>query len=195
MWRNSPRSYGLVAILLHWAIAILFFGQIGLGYLTQATADDPRLQFDLYQWHKSFGFLVLLLALIRLGWAFSGVKPGPVAGTSRLEVLAAALTHSTLLAMTILVPLTGWAIASSSPLMIPSFVFNLLLVPDLPLARSEVAEALWSNIHAVLAYASGILAAAHAGAALYHQLARRDGTLMRMVAPSQSRGPGGRPLP
>ncbi|WP_371179744.1 cytochrome b [Chelativorans sp. J32] len=195
MLRNSRLSYGLVAILFHWAIAILFLGQIGLGYLTQATADDPRLQFNLYQWHKSVGFLILLLALLRLGWALSGAKPKPVAGTSVSEALAARIAHSTLLAMTILVPLTGWAIASTSPLMIPSFAFNLVLVPDLPLARSDEAEALWSNIHAVLAYASGILAAAHAGAALYHQFARRDGTLMRMFTPSRNTGPGKRPAP
>jgi len=193
MLRNSRTAYGLVAILFHWTIALLFVGQIGLGYLTQATEGAPRLQFELYQWHKSFGFLVLLLALLRLGWALSGIKPRPVTGTSRLEALAASLTHSTLLAATILVPLTGWAIASTSPLMIPSFAFNLLLVPDLPLARSNAAEAMWSEIHALLAYATGILALGHAGAALHHQFARRDGTLTRMLAPraaSRSHPPG-----
>jgi cytochrome b561 len=187
MLRNSHTAYGLVAIIFHWTIALLFLGQIGLGYLTQATSSTPRLQFELYQWHKSFGFLVLLLSIVRLGWALSGIKPKAVAGTSRLEALAANLTHSILLAATILVPLTGWAIASTSPLMIPSFAFNLLLIPDLPLARSDAAETLWSEIHAFLAYATGVLAAAHAGAALHHQVARRDGTLTRMLAPRAER--------
>ncbi|WP_011579492.1 MULTISPECIES: cytochrome b [Chelativorans] len=194
MWRNSPHSYGLIAILFHWTIAILFLGQIGLGYLTQITTGDPRLQFDLYQWHKSLGFLTMVLALLRLAWALAAAKPRPVPRTSRLEAIAASLTHSTLIAMTIFVPFTGWAVASTSPLMIPSFAFNLVLVPDLPLRRSEAAEALWSNIHAYLAYGSGVLAFLHATAALYHQFARRDGTLTRMLSPvSQDVRRGGTP--
>jgi cytochrome b561 len=181
MWRNSRQTFGIVAIAFHWTIALLFFGQIALGFLTQETADRPRLQFDLYQWHKSFGFLILALALLRIGWAVSGVRPGPVAGTPPWEARAARAAHLLLLALTVLVPLTGWAIASASPLRIPSFVFDLVVVPDLPLARSDAAEAFWSRLHALLAYGAGALALAHAGAAIHHHIVRRDTTLARML--------------
>ncbi|WP_428647073.1 cytochrome b, partial [Roseibium sp.] len=133
MWRNTPGTYGLVTIIFHWAVAVLFIGQIALGYLTQLSADYPRQQFDLYQWHKSFGFLVLLLALLRAGWSLANVRPGPVPGSPPWETVAATAAHRLLLVLTILIPLAGWAIASTSPLNIPSVVFNRLIIPDLPL--------------------------------------------------------------
>jgi cytochrome b561 len=181
MLRNSRETFGLVAIAFHWTIAFLFFGQIALGFLTQETAGRPRLQFDLYQWHKSFGFLILALALLRIGWAVSGIRPAPVAGTPRREALAARAAHLLLMALTVIVPLTGWAIASTSPLRIPSFVFDLIVVPDLPLARSDAMEAFWSRLHGLMAYGAGVLALAHAGAAIHHHFIRRDGTLARML--------------
>lgn len=181
MWRNNGHSYGAVAIVLHWTIAVLFVGQIALGYLTQATSDRPRLQFELYQWHKSFGFLVLALALLRVGWSFAGPKPRPVPNVPPWKEMTSRTVHGLLLVLTILVPLTGWAIASSSPLRIPSFAFNLVVIPDLPLERSDALEALWSQGHALLAYAAGLLALMHAGAALHHHFVLKDGTLTRML--------------
>jgi cytochrome b561 len=181
MWRNSRETFGFVAIAFHWAIALLFFGQIALGFLTQEMANRPRLQFDLYQWHKSIGFLVLTLALLRIGWAVSSLQPEPVAGTPRWEAAAAHAAHLLLLGLTVIVPLTGWAIASASPLRIPSFAFDLVVVPDLPLTRSDASEAFWSRLHALLAWGSGGLALAHAAAAIHHHIARRDTTLSRML--------------
>lgn len=181
MLRNTHGSYGIVAIVLHWSIALFFFGQIALGYLTQAVADRPRLQFELYQWHKSFGFVILALALLRVAWALSGVRPRPVSATPRWEATVARLAHILLLTLTIIIPLTGWAIASTSPLRIPSFAFDLVVVPDLPLTRSDEMEAFWSRLHALLAYGAGLLAAAHAGAAIHHHIIRKDATLARML--------------
>lgn len=181
MWRSSRETFGLVAIAFHWTIALLFFGQVALGFLTQETANRPRLQFDLYQWHKSIGFLVLALALLRIGWAISGLRPEPVAGTPRWEAFAAHAAHFLLLGLTVIVPLTGWAIASASPLRIPSFAFDFVVVPDLPLTRSDAAEAFWSRLHALLAYGAGTLALAHAAAAIHHHIVRRDAALSRML--------------
>jgi len=187
MLRNTRGSYGVVAIAFHWTIALLFFGQIALGYLMQAMADRPRLQFNLFQWHKSFGFLVLALALLRVAWALSSARPLPVPGGPRWEEVAARFAHLLLLALTVIVPLAGWAIASTSPLRIPSFVFNLIVVPDLPLTRSDAMEAFWSQTHALLAYGAGLLALAHAGAAIHHHFLRRDATLARMLGAKAGR--------
>ena len=185
MLRNDGASYGMVAIVLHWTIALPFLGQIALGFLTQATASRPRLQFDLYQWHKSFGFLVLALAVLRLLWSLSGTRPAPLAGTPRWEAMTARTVHRALLVLTVAVPLAGWAIASTSPLDIPSVAFDLVLVPDLPLTRSDAMEIVWSRTHALLAYGAALLALAHAGAALHHHLLRKDATLLRMFGRSR----------
>lgn len=181
MLRNSRTSYGAVTVILHWTVAALFFAQLALGYLTQAVAARPRLQFDLYQWHKSVGFLLLAVALLRVAWSLSQVRPRPLSGTPGWQVVTARCFHVALLALTLMVPLAGWAIVSVSPLRIASFAFDLVVIPDLPLARSDGAEQFWSRLHALLAYAGLVLAMVHAGAALHHHLVRKDATLERML--------------
>ena len=181
MWRNSPTSYGTISRVLHWMIALLFLVQIPLGFLTQATGDRPAVQFALYQWHKSMGFLILALAALRLLWSLASRKPGETGTPSRFGPWAARAVHAVLLLLTLAIPLTGWAIASASPLRIPSYVFDVMVVPDLPLSVSDEAEALWSQAHAWLAYGACALLALHASAALFHALRPDSGSLHGML--------------
>jgi cytochrome b561 len=187
MWRNDRESYGLVSILFHWVIAVLFLCQLPLGYLTQATPNYPALQFELYQWHKSVGFLILALAVPRLIWAVTAGRPAASEGLTPSESAAARAAHICLYAATIAVPLAGWAVVSTSPLRIPSYAFNLFVVPNLPLAVSNASEALWSSIHAFLAYAAGFIAVVHILAALRHHFHFKDDVLIRMLRPGGGR--------
>lgn len=187
MWRNDRHSYGVVSILFHWVIAALFLCQLPLGYLTQATPDHPALQFELYQWHKSVGFLILALAIPRLIWAVAAGRPAPPADLTPSERGAARAAHIALYALTVIVPLAGWAVVSTSPLRIPSYVFNLFVMPNLPLAVSNASEALWSSVHAFLAYAAGFIAAVHILAALRHHFRFKDDVLIRMLRPGGGR--------
>lgn len=181
MWRNTHRTYGCVTRWLHWSIAFLFIAQLFLGFLTQQVAADPVFQFSLYQWHKSLGLLILTLALIRLIWALTGIRPRPADGVTRLEATAAHAAHRVLLALTVLVPLAGWAVVSTSPLGIPVYILDLFAVPNLPLPVSDGNELFWSWVHAILAYGAAAVIAVHLGAALWHHLVRRDDTLRRML--------------
>jgi hypothetical protein len=42
-WRNSTATYGLIAVLFHWTIALLFIAQLALGYLMSGDDVDPAL--------------------------------------------------------------------------------------------------------------------------------------------------------
>lgn len=181
-WRNSASSYGWISIGFHWVVAVLFLGEIPFGYLTQVTGDRPVLQFWLYQWHKSFGFAVLALAVLRILWWVFAATPEELP-VKRAEALAARVMRPVLLALTIAVPLAGWCVASASPLRIPSLAFDLLLIPNLPLPVSDSWEAAFSSLHAWLAYAAGVLALLHIGAALRHHMLLHDRTLRRMLRP------------
>lgn len=118
-WRNTPVSFGLVAIAFHWTIAVLFLAQLALGYLMSRDNIDPVLQFDLFQYHKSIGFLVLALAVPRVIWSVFSRKPRALEGEGLVSRLAARAAHAALLFLTLAVPLAGWAVASTSPLQIP----------------------------------------------------------------------------
>jgi cytochrome b561 len=177
---SRHRAYGPVSISFHWAIAVLFLGQILLGF-SMERVKSMALQFELIQWHKSFGFLILALAVLRLCWRIVAGAPAADASLGRIERLAAATVQGALLALTLIVPLAGWALASTSTLGIPSFVFDLVLIPPLPLTPSAEAEAFWREAHELLAYSALLLAAGHAAAALRHHFLLRDGVLGRMV--------------
>ena len=179
-WRNTSASFGLVAIVFHWTIALLFLAQLALGYLMSRDID-PVLQFNLFQYHKSIGFLVLALAAPRFIWSVFSRKPRALDGEGMASRLAARAAHAALLFLTLAVPLAGWAVASTSPLQIPSYVFDLVVVPGLPMAISDQAEAFWTKVHATLAYLAAVIVVLHVAAALWHHFVRKDPTLRRMI--------------
>lgn len=180
MLANSDRGFGVVAIVLHWLIAAVFLTQIAYGFL-MTRAFGLATMFTLVQWHKSFGLAALGLGVIRIAWSAVGRRPAPVRTLGPAERTASRIVQGLLMAATLIVPLAGWALASTSPLNIPTFAFDLVVVPDLPFERSDAAEAFWRSAHAWLAYSAGVLALGHAGAALRHHWLIGDTVLTRMI--------------
>jgi cytochrome b561 len=174
-------TYGIAAILFHWMIALLFIGQLALGYAMSGPDVDPALQFQLFQYHKSIGFVVLALAVPRFVWSMSSKRPSPAASSGKLSHVSARAAHLALLCLTVAVPLAGWAVASTSPLQIPSYVFDMVVVPGLPLEISDQSEALWTGVHETLAYLAAAIVLLHLAAALWHHFILRDATLTRMA--------------
>lgn len=190
--RNTPSRYGWAAIVLHWLIAVLLIGQLGLG-LAMIRMASQRTAFELIQLHKSLGVLLLGLIVLRLGWRIGNPPPPLPETTGLLERRAAPLAHAALYLLQVALPVSGWALVSTSVLDIPTVPFDLFVMPNLPLAVSDAAERFWSAAHAWLAYGAVALVALHAAAALRHHFRLRDDVLVRMIAPSsRPREAGGR---
>jgi len=186
MLRNTTSGYGRVAILFHWTMAVLIFGMLGLGlYMHNQPLTEPR-TFQLYQLHKSVGFVVLALAVLRLLWRLFNPSPKLPEGMHPLERIGAHLGHTGLYALLFALPVSGWLMVSASPWGIPTVLFNLLPVPHLPvpeaLGDQEQAEALFKILHEYGAYLLIALIAVHVAAAFKHHLIARDDTLKRMVS-------------
>ncbi|MBN9242395.1 MAG: cytochrome b [Mesorhizobium sp.] len=186
--RNTTTRYGWIAILLHWLIAVLFIGQFALG-LAMVRIASQRTAFELIQWHKSFGFLLLGLVLVRIGWRLGNARPTLPETVASFERRAAPLVHALLYAAQLGVPLSGWALVSVSMLEVPSVPFDLFVMPNLPLVVSDDAETFWSGAHQWLAWAGMALAALHILAALRHRFLLRDSVFQRMIAPSSGDEP------
>ncbi len=180
---NSTTRYGWAAIVLHWLIAAIFIGQFVLGFVMMRESSQ-RTAFELIQLHKSLGFLLLGLVILRIAWRLGNAVPALPRSVGPLERRVAPLVHFALYVFQLALPLSGWALVSVSMLEIPSVPFNLFVMPDLPLAESDPAESFWTSAHWYLAYAGIGLVALHIAAALRHHFWLKDTVLTRMITSS-----------
>lgn len=173
---GAPVRYGTVAIALHWLIALLILGLMGVGVWMTDLKPSPR-TFEIYALHKSAGLLVLALAAFRLIWRATHRPPALPAGTPGWQALAAAGTHGALYALMLAMPVTGWLQHSAAGY--PLSWFGLFKVPAL-IGRDREALAFWQQWHEWLAWALAALILLHVAAALKHHFLDRDGLLGRM---------------
>lgn len=177
------RGYNYGAIFLHWLIAALIFIQLLSGFIMMRMPDISNgLRFSLFQWHKTFGFLVLALTLARIIWRLLN-RPPHHAPMHRLELWTANFVTFAFYALMLAVPLLGWVVVSTSPTAIPTLFFKIpgLIWPNLPLQPDAVLEARSANAHMVLAYAFVFLLVLHIGGALKHVIIDRVAELSRIL--------------
>jgi cytochrome b561 len=177
--------YTMVAIILHWVMALGIAVLAVLGLAMVHLKLEPMRLFQLYQLHKSIGITVLLAAVLRLGWRLTH-RPPPLPGSMlSIERTAAASGHLMLYLFLFALPFTGWALVSSSVLNIPTMLYGIIPWPDLPVLSTLVdkapVEAILKIVHAYGAYALIALVGIHAAAALRHHFLIKDDVLRRML--------------
>lgn len=176
--KNTASRYGAISKLLHWSIALLITGLIGLGcYMVDLTYYDRWYNASL-SWHKSLGLIALGLALLNLVWWFYSPHPTPLAGLQPWERLGAGFMHALLLSMMLIIPVSGYLISTSAGQGVE--IFGLLRVPALLNGGTALRDAAIA-VHYYASYATAALVAGHAGAALMHHFINRDDTLRRML--------------
>lgn len=188
-----PARFTTTAIALHWLVALGIAVLTVIGLVMVHAGLAPMRLFQLYQLHKSIGVLVLLTVALRIAWRLGHSPPELPATMPAAEKAAASASHLLLYALLFAVPLTGWALVSSSPLNIPTVLFGVVRWPDLPvlptLASKAHAEAMLKEVHAYASYVLIALAALHAAAALRHHFVLKDDVLLRML-PGRQAAPG-----
>lgn len=183
--RNTGERYGAVAVALHWLIAAGFIFMLGLGvYMADLPLSDPD-KFSLYQWHKSIGITILLLAAVRLIWRTVNVVPPLPPGLKPYERFLARLTHGSLYAALFAMPLAGWVMVSASPYGIPTMLYGVVEWPHIGWIESSPQKGAiedWAHTaHWVIAILAGLALLLHIGAALKHHFVLKDNVLRRML--------------
>jgi cytochrome b561 len=183
--RNSSERYGMVAMLLHWTIAIAILALLVMGTLMVRLTPGSSLQFDLYQLHKSLGITVLALSVARLLWRlFDPVPPLPTS-LKRWEGALARATHIGFYVLMIVLPFSGWMMVSASVWNIPTVVFGAFTLPHLPilggLQDKKPVEGALKEVHEALAIGILMLLLLHVAGALKHHFVLHDDTLARML--------------
>ncbi len=185
---NTATRWGWPAKLLHWVLALLIFGLLGLGtYMTSLELGLERLK--LTQIHKSFGFVVFWLAVIRVVWRkFGGPAPEHLETSKPWERFVSSATHVGMYILMFMIPLTGWLMSSASPfndadsyIYIPNMVFGLFEMPD-PISPGDAKlSKMLGVVHRYAGYALAALLFVHLAAAFKHHFILRDPILTRML--------------
>lgn len=180
MWRDNERSYGLIAILLHWLVAAGVVGLFALGvWMVDLTYYDAWYN-RAPDWHRSIGILLLGVVLLRLIWRWRVPQPAPEPGHRPWERVLGHAAHALLNLLTLAVIAAGYLISTADGRAVA--VFDWFSVPAL-FDGFERQESLAGDWHRWLAYALIGLAALHALAALKHHFVDHDRTLRRMFWP------------
>lgn len=177
---QAPNEWALGERALHWLSAALIVGMLALGLVMTHAAIDAGEAFDLYQRHKSFGFVVLALTALRLLMRLRRARPPFPPGMRPIEVALAKMTHGLFYALLFGSPLLGWLMVSSAPLQVPTRLFDMIPVPHLTAPNEAVYNGA-RLLHRLAAWTLIGLILLHVAAALKHHLVDRDATLRRML--------------
>lgn len=174
MLKNTFQSYGTVAKLFHWVVAILMILMFIIAYTMTNLPKTNELRLPLFDVHKATGVLIFGLVALRLIWRALNVRPVLVLPAWQLYLAKANIFL--LYALMFLMPLSGFLTSTLGGhdvsfyglFVIPAFT------PDKPTAH------FFSESHEFLSYiliASFVL---HVAGSLYHQYVLKDNVLKRM---------------
>ncbi|MDT8343095.1 MAG: cytochrome b [Thermohalobaculum sp.] len=190
---NLREGWGWPARALHWAVAAIILFQLGVGFymvnVIEMTVDGITERTALTQMHKSWGFVVFSLVLVRLVWRLANRRPDLPEGMRPIERALSEGVHLALYALMLAMPLSGWLMASSSPLndaggympQIRNMVFGLFELPDPYAVGDKALSEMFGAVHAYAAFSLAVLVALHALAAVKHHVIDGDRVLMRMI--------------
>lgn len=180
--KNSATHYGSVTRFLHWAMVTLWVWQyLSAAIMTHLARDKTLLgltQGDYYNWHKSIGLLLLLLAALRFLWRTTTPLPDWVPTLSPAEQAISHRTEMWLYGCMFLLPLTGYLFVMAGGFGVK--LFGLYDLPN-PIGKQGGLATAMLAAHIVVSYAAVVFIAWHVGLGLKHHLYDRDGFLNRML--------------
>jgi len=174
---EQGRRYSGVAMLLHWAIAVLVI--MNWQIAERAEDFDGPLRGEIFGYHKAWGMTILALTLIRLAWRLGHPSVVRTPDLKAWERALAKTVHVTFYVLLIALPLGGWLATSFAGKPVP--YFGLFEIPALPVRPSEdMADSIF-DAHETGAKFMLLLVVLHVAGALKHTIIDREGTLWRML--------------
>jgi len=176
--RNSAQGYGLVAIGLHWMMAVLIIGlfllgewMVGLNYYHPWYLKAPDL-------HRGLGVITAILLCLRLFWRLGNPHPRILGGA--WEQGLATWVHWSFYVLTAAITISGYLITTADGQAVAVFDWFEIPASLHGLARQEDIA---GEVHSWLATGIMVLTVVHILAALKHHYMDRDATLLRMLWP------------
>ncbi len=179
MLTNSRSRYGLVAVLLHWIIAVGVIGEFALGlYMTGLDYYDPKSQ-ALPHLHESIGILLAGAILLRIVWSIANPRPAPGSGVGPLVRAVSRLIQFCMQVLLVAIVVFGYLLSTAEGEDIS--VFDWFTLPAVVDTDIKGEEDICLLLHYWLAWTVVALACLHMLGALKHHFVDRDGTLRNML--------------
>ncbi|MFS8036376.1 cytochrome b [Xanthobacter sp. AM11] len=166
-------------------MALLVICVIPAGFIMMNLPSGPA-QDRFFDLHRSIGFLILCLAVVRVAVRILVPPPGRPDGLPLIQWRVAEAVHYALYVLILVMPVLGWLTSSAYGATVN--VFGLFSLPNL-VGKDEALSDLLGDWHQRLGILMTALLLLHMGAGLWHGIVQRDGVLSRML-PGLSRKAG-----
>ena len=187
IYKNTKDEYGIVAIALHWIMAVGFIvAYMLVKYVEFGKPDDI---YAVMQTHFTVGVSMLMFVILRIIWKITNPSPAAVTQSKPILYLGKVI-HLLLYFAMVMMPVSGYLGTNAD---INFFgLFAVIKFPDTGLYQLLVVDWLsleWQEfkafVHGMHKIAGNtvlvILVVMHSGAALYHHFILRDNTLRRIL--------------
>lgn len=181
---NEP-GYGTFAKILHWGMALMVIILVAVGtYMAGLDKTDPS-KMQLVGMHKSFGFIFMQLAILRIIWSRINNSPKLPEVLATWEKLLSKTITAALYFLMLAIPFSGYAMTN-----LFGYSVSLFGMLDLPVIFSKNIEMakLAKQAHPLLVYILIAALFAHIAGALKHRfLDERDADVLPRMMPIKPR--------
>lgn len=175
------QKYHGLSVILHWTMAIAIIGMLGVGFLMEQDFISRAMQFDLIQWHKGLGSILLIAAFVRLLVKKLTTVPAIPSEFTERDKKLVKIGHAVFYVFIIGMPLSGWIMASASPTGLPIIVFGWFEFPLLSSVEgNQLVKDIADSVHGTLSKLFIALIAVHIAAVIKHQVKDKINLLPRM---------------
>ncbi|MCE2951110.1 MAG: cytochrome b [Alphaproteobacteria bacterium] len=173
MLKNTHETYGWLAKVFHWVMALAIVGMFGVAYV-MTDMEGPQ-KSVLYGLHKSVGVTLLGLLILRLLWRLASIRPDlpdTVPGWQRISAHAnILLLYALMFTMTI------------SGFFMSYYTWGVnwfgLITFSASAKNNDLAQTL-KEVHEIASYIMIASVSLHVVAALYHHFILKDSVLRRI---------------
>ena len=176
MRTDRASRYTLLAVFLHWVMALMIFALFAIGWYMVDLPRGPDRSAN-FALHKSIGLSVFGLALVRIVWRYFHRPPTYATSMVRWRVTIARSVHLLFYVVLFTQPLSGYLSSSFSGY--KTMLFGIPL-PHWGWQEAPLNE-LFTEIHVISSVLFAILVTLHVTGALAHAFSREDGVFRRIL--------------
>lgn len=174
--KDTPSQFSPITISLHWLIALGMIAMLAFGLYLEELPRSPE-KGEFMALHKSFGAIILLLAVIRIYWRIQNGFPKPLSQGPNWQMTLAKVAHWVLITGTVFMPLSGILMTVGGGYGLA--VFGIQVIPKMEAV--DILGQIGGAIHGIGSKLLILFIVLHILGAIKHQFIDKDGTIARML--------------